>query len=70
MTTICANETCGHPTDGIPFSWAPGHLGGSLCACCLRAIWEKTLADVTKALADHPALTWEECLEGKGLVAR
>lgn len=60
MTTepLCA---CGHPTDGIPFMWAPGHFSSSKCVCCLRRIWEKTLADVTNALAHTPPMTPEEC---------
>ena len=49
-TIACA---CGHPTDGTPFEWAPGHLSTPLCICCMRRIWEATLANVTKALADY-----------------
>ena len=62
-----AKCSCGHPTDGIPFMWAPGHLSSSKCACCLRAIWEETLVNVTKTLETYRAITPEECAAGVGL---
>ncbi len=35
----------------MEFEWAPGHMGGLICDCCIRVIWEETLENVTKALA-------------------
>lgn len=68
MSRICANESCGHPTDKQAWMWAPGQLSAPLCICCMRAIWEDTLANVKKALEDYPAVTPEECAAGVGLL--
>ena len=48
---------CGHPTDGTPFMWAPGHFSSPVCLCCLRAMWEETLANVKKTLASAESVS-------------
>ena len=45
---------CGHPASEKPWEWAPGQQSVPLCVCCMRRIWEETLANVTQALADYP----------------
>ena len=46
------NCSCGHSAT-MQFEWAPGHLGGLICDCCIRKVWEETLENVTKALAEQ-----------------
>jgi len=66
MATKCS---CGHPTNTLAWTWAPGHLGPPLCVCCMRAIWEETLVNVKETLERYPAVTPEECAAGAGLVS-
>ena len=42
---------CDHPADR-QFEWAPAHGTSLICDCCLKKIWEETLANVTSALAE------------------
>ncbi|KKK65755.1 hypothetical protein LCGC14_2970960 [marine sediment metagenome] len=42
---------CGHPAER-QFMWAPGHIGGLMCDCCIKRIWDETLRNVTEALAN------------------
>ncbi len=37
----------------MEFEWAPGHMGGLICDCCIRKVWEETLENVTQALAEQ-----------------
>ena len=46
--TLCH---CGHPADR-QWSSGPGRMNGHMCDCCCKKIWEETLANVTKALAE------------------
>lgn len=46
---ICVN--CRHSADAR-FEWDPGHIGGVMCDCCIKKIWEETLANVTKSLIE------------------
>lgn len=50
--------------DGHPgwrrFAWRPGVIGEPMCACCFRKMWQSTLENVTKGLAELPA----ECEAG------
>ena len=43
--------SCGHAAD-MTFEWAPGHRGGLICDCCIKKIWENTLANITKSLTE------------------
>ena len=43
--------SCSHAAD-MTFEWAPGHRGGLICDCCIKKIWENTLANVTKSLTE------------------
>ena len=43
--------SCDHMADR-QFQWAPGHIGGLVCDCCVKKIWEETLDNVTRSLAE------------------
>ena len=51
MEKTPAKCECGHPAD-MRWEWAPGHGAGVKCDCCAKEIWENTLANVTKGLAE------------------
>lgn len=53
---LCSMPSCGHKAAAV-WQWAPGHLDGYRCNCCMRAVWEETLEDVQKSLAELP----EDC---------
>lgn len=49
----CSMPDCTHKAHSV-WSWAPGHLDGYRCVCCIRAIWQETLQNVQESLAGLP----------------
>jgi hypothetical protein len=45
---------CGHPAFTV-WSWAPGHLDGYRCVCCVRRAWEESSANLKKELDSLPS---------------
>lgn len=51
-------SACPHPAHSA-WSWAPGHMDGFRCVCCIRKVWEETLANLKEGLAKLP----DSCIE-------